>query len=71
MREYSRMFLANVMGFCVEANVEKTKHVIMIHKQTSGQNNNKNTDNKFFANMAKFKYLGTRFLTRTLLHGFK
>ena len=59
------------MDICVEANVEKTNHVVMIHKQTAGQNNNKNIDNKFFANMAKFKYLRTRFLPRTLLHGFK
>jgi hypothetical protein len=41
----------------LEVNTEKTKHIFS-HQQIVGQNHNIKTANRFFENVAKFKYLG-------------
>jgi hypothetical protein len=44
----------------LEVNTEKTKYVVLPHRQNVGQSHNSLIDNKFFENVANFKYLGTK-----------
>jgi hypothetical protein len=43
----------------LEVNLEKTKHMLMSHHESAGQNHNIKTANRSFENVAKFRYLGT------------
>jgi hypothetical protein len=43
----------------LEANAEQTKHMLLSRHQKVGQNHDINTGNRFFENVAQFKYLGT------------
>jgi hypothetical protein len=42
-----------------EVHTERTKSVVVSRHQNAGQNRNLLTDNEFFENVVKFRYLGT------------
>jgi hypothetical protein len=52
----------------LEINVEKTKYMIMSRHPTSGQNQSISILNESFANVAKFKYLGTNLTNQNDFH---
>jgi hypothetical protein len=52
----------------LEVNAEKTKRTFMSCNQNTGQNPNRKTGNRSFANVAKFRYLGTAVTYRKLVH---
>jgi hypothetical protein len=43
----------------LEANVEKTKYMLLSHHQNSGQCRDIKIANRWFENMSQLKYLGT------------
>jgi hypothetical protein len=51
-----------------EVNVEKTKYMLMSHHQKAGQNHNIKIGNRFFENVAKFKYLGMTITNQSFIH---
>jgi hypothetical protein len=42
----------------LEVNAEKIKHVLLSYRQNAGQNHDMKIANKYFENVAQFKYLG-------------
>jgi hypothetical protein len=43
----------------LEVNAEKTKYMVMYQDKNTAQNNNIKTDNRSFARVKQFKYMGT------------
>jgi hypothetical protein len=52
----------------LEANVEKTKYMVMSRSQNAGHNHNIKIDNKSFERVKEFKYLGTTLTNRYCIH---
>jgi hypothetical protein len=52
----------------LEVNAENTKYVLISHHQNAGKNHNIRVANRFFENVAKFKYLGTKATNQNLIH---
>jgi hypothetical protein len=52
----------------LETNAGKTNYMIMSCHPNSGQNPNIRTDNEYFENVAKFKYLGTTLTNQNDIH---
>jgi hypothetical protein len=52
----------------LEVNAEKTKYMLLSRLQNAGQNDDIKTDNRFFENAAKFRYLGTTVTNQNLIH---
>jgi hypothetical protein len=52
----------------LEANPEKTKYMLMSHGQKIGQKHSKKIANMSFADVAKFKYLGTTLTDQNHMH---
>jgi sorting nexin-29 len=52
----------------LEANVEKTKYMVMSRGQNAGHNHNIKIDNKSFERVEEFKYLGTTLRIRNAIH---
>jgi hypothetical protein len=57
----------------LEANAEKTKNMLLSHHQNAGQNQDMKIANRYFENVAQFKYLGKtnklKFYKRRKLRG--
>jgi hypothetical protein len=56
------------MDVGLEVNTEKTKYVIMTHLQNAGQKHGLLIANKFFENVGKFMYLGTKVTNQNCFH---
>jgi hypothetical protein len=52
----------------LEINAQKTKYMIMFRHPNSGQNLNIRAGNESFANVTKFKYLGTTLTNQNDIH---
>jgi hypothetical protein len=50
-----------------EANVWKTKYMLLSRHQNVGQNRDMNTANRCFENVAQFRYLGTTLTDQNLI----
>jgi hypothetical protein len=57
------------MEFGLEVNAEKTKHMLLSRHQTAGQNHDIKIANRFFENVAQFRYLGTTVRNKTIDSG--
>jgi hypothetical protein len=53
--------------FGLEVNTEKTKYMLLSLHQNAGQNRDINTANRYFENVAKFRYLGTTVTNQNLI----
>jgi hypothetical protein len=51
----------------VKVNSEKTKHMLLSRHQNAGQNHNITIGNRYFENVAQFKYLGTTITNQNLI----
>jgi hypothetical protein len=52
----------------LEVNTEKTKYMLQSYHQNAGLNHNMKVVNRFFENVAKFKYLGRTVTNQSLIH---
>jgi hypothetical protein len=48
-------------------NAKKTKYMLLSHHQNAGQNHDMKTVNRYFENVAQFKYLGTKATNQNLI----
>jgi hypothetical protein len=51
----------------LEVHAEKTKYMLLSHHQNAEQNHDTKTANRFFDNMAQFRYLGTTVTNQNLI----
>jgi hypothetical protein len=56
------------MGAGLEVNPEKTKYMLMSHKQKTGQKQSIKIANRSFEYVAKFIYLGTTLTDQNCMH---
>jgi hypothetical protein len=52
----------------VEVKAEKTQYMLLSRHQNAGQNHNIKKANRYIANVARFKYLGTTITNQNLMH---
>jgi hypothetical protein len=52
----------------LEVNPEKTKYMLMSLNQKVGQKNGTNIVNRYFEDVAKFRYLGTTLMDQNCMH---
>jgi hypothetical protein len=51
----------------LEINIEKTKYMLLSHRQNVGQNRDIKIANRSFENVSQFKYLGTTVTNQNLI----
>jgi hypothetical protein len=66
--ENAEMLVVASLEIGLEANADKTKHMVMSWDQTAGRSDNMKIDNSCFEMVEEFKYLGTTLTNTNSIH---